>query len=72
MYGNKKSNVLRKPADYIIMRNEYTLDLLPSPLFSVDILDSQISANGISLVQCWHGNSHMIHITSLDKFIWRG
>ena len=57
--GNKKSN-------------EYKLDLLPSPLFSVDFLDSQISANNVSAGRRRRENSHMIQITSLDNSIWRG
>ena len=47
--GNNKC--LGKPEDDLITPNEYKLDLLPSPLFLVDILDSQISANKVSAVQ---------------------
>ena len=70
--GKVYTNRMSKPADDIIMPNEYTLDLLPSPLFSGDFLDSQISANNISAGRPWRENSHMIQITSLDNSIWKG
>ena len=46
--------------------------MLPSPLFSVDILDSQISANHSSAGRCQHENYHMIHIMSIGNSVWRG
>ena len=45
---NKNINHLGKPASNMITTNEYTLYLLPLPLFSVDILDSKISANNFT------------------------
>ena len=38
MQGNKKSNHLVKPTYDLIIPNEYILDLLSLPLFSVDLL----------------------------------
>ena len=69
---NKKRNHLGKPEYYIITLNEYILDLLHSPLFYVDILDSKIPDKNVS--SGWHRNenSHMIHITSIEKSIWQG
>ena len=43
--GNKNINCLGKPENDLITPYKYTLDLLLSPLFSVYIMDSQISAN---------------------------
>ena len=57
MQVNKKSNFSEKHADNIITPNEYILDILPLPLFYVDILDSQISANNVSAGRCQHENS---------------
>ena len=71
-HGNKKSNRLVKPANDIITPNEYTLDMLPLTLFSVDILYSQISANNVFAGWCQHENFHMIQITSLNSSIWWG
>ena len=51
------------------MPNEYTLDMLPLPLLSVDIFYSQISANNVSVGRCQHEKSHMIQITPLDNSI---
>ena len=70
--GEKKSNCLVKPANDLITTNEYTLDLIPSPLFSVYILDSQIPANKFSAGCHRHEKSHMIQNMSLDNSIWRG
>ena len=70
--GNKKSNCLGKPENYIINPNEYTLYLIPLPLFSVDILESQISANNLPIGRYRHEKYHMIQITSLVNSIWRG
>ena len=67
--GIQKINHLGKPAGDIITPNEYTLDMIPSPLFYVDILDSQISDNNVSAVRSWHENSHIIQITSLCESI---
>ena len=72
MQGNKNRNRLGKLADYLITPYYYTLDLLPSPLFSVDILDSQTSAHNVSTGRCQSENSHMIQITSLRKSILLG
>ena len=54
MQGNKKRKVLGKTADDLITPNEYTLDLLPSSLFSVDILDKKILANNIPVGRYQH------------------
>ena len=69
--GIEKRNSLGKPKNYPITSNEYILDLLPVPLFSVDILDSQALANIVSVGNNRHENSHMIHIMSIDNSIWR-
>ena len=53
----------------LITHNEYTLDMLHFPIFSIDILDSQISDNNVSAVRSWHENSHIIQITSLCESI---
>ena len=58
--GNQKEHCLERSTNDIIAPNEYILDLLPLPLFYVDIMGSQISAR-------WHENSHMIQIMSLEK-----
>ena len=41
MQVNKKSHGLVKTADDLITPNEYTLDIIPLPIFSVDIYDSE-------------------------------
>ena len=69
--GNKKIHCLGQDVDIIITPNEYTLDMIASPLFSVHILNSQISANNVSAGRFQHENSHMIHIMSLGNSIWR-
>ena len=67
--GNQQNLFLGKPADDLITRNEYTLDLLPLPIFYVAILDSQISANNVSTGWCQYENFHMTQIMSLGKYI---
>ena len=47
----KNIKLLIKYADNIIKPNGYTLDLIPLTLFSIDILDWQISANNVSVGQ---------------------
>ena len=61
-----------KLEDDIITPNEYTLDLITSPLFYVDILYLQISSNNVSAGRCQHKNYHMIQITSLGNSMWGG
>ena len=68
----KKDNRLGKPKNDLITSNEYIFDLLPLPLFSVDILDSQISVTNFYAGRYCHENSHIIHIASLDNSIWGG
>ena len=46
--------------------------MIPLPLFSGDVLDSQISDDDISAGRRWRETSHMTHIKSLYKFIWKG
>ena len=70
MQGNKNSSDIGKPTDDLNTPNEYTLDLLPSPLFSVDILDPQILANNVSAGRYRHESPHMIQIMYLDNSIW--
>ena len=67
----KKSNYLGKSIDSLIAPNEYTLDLFTSPQFFVGLLDSQISANSVSVGRNRHEKFHMIHTTSLENSIWQ-
>ena len=69
--GKKKIAILGKPANDLITPNNYILDLIPSPLFYINILDSKISVNIFSAGQHLHEKFHMIHIKSLNKSIWR-
>ena len=46
--------------------------MLPPPLFSVDILDSQISDNNVSVGKCRHEKYDTIQITYIENFIWQG
>ena len=66
----KKGFFKGKPAYDLITPNEYTFDLLPLTLFSVNILDSQISANNVSAGLHQHEKSHIIQNTYLGKSIW--
>ena len=70
--GGKKINCLVKPEYNIIFPNEYTLDLHPSPLFYVDILDSKISTNNVFVGRRLPEKFHMINITSLIYSIGHG
>ena len=70
--GKQKYNFKGKPANDLIIPNEYTFDLIPLPLFYVDILDSQISAHIFYVGQHWHEKYHIIQIIYLDNSIWQG
>ena len=70
-HWKKKSNYLGKSIDSLIAPNEYTLDIFTSPQFFVGLLDSQISANSVSVGRNRHEKIHMIHTTSLKNSIWR-
>ena len=67
----KKINNLGNPEYYLVTTNEYKLDIIPSSLFSIDILDSQILSNNVSTGKSRHENYHMIHIMSIENSIWQ-